>query len=131
MWVTPDQMNDKAKYAGINFIAGCLLYLVSYQTLGSGAPTPWSPGQIYLTVLAWNGIPLIVVWSLGTLALWFWNTSIWMGQLEIPQRSFTLFKVVALFSVLSNIFSLPYGVRHQGATHTISVTVINLLLDEI
>ena len=121
-------MNSKAKYAGINFVAGCLLWLVLYQALNSGLPEPWAPGPIYLIILLWSGIPGLIVLSLGTIAMWSWNPAVFWGKLEVPKRSYILFGVLALLSAWQNIISWPDGKRYQGETHTIIVTIINLLL---
>lgn len=68
-----------------------------------------------------------VVIALPTLFFFIWQPGLFDGQAKIPKRSYWLFAVAAVLSIMYFVSSWKWGLEYQGANFTHSVCIINIV----
>jgi hypothetical protein len=114
----------------VTLISG--LVLVIPATIGlflTGVPTLLCPLP-YLTVvpaLLLSGMHLQYAAVLIPVILFFaWNPGLFRGSSTIPKRTYILFVIAAVMSVIWFIPGWKYGLQYQGPTYTHYICVLNI-----
>jgi hypothetical protein len=101
-----------------------LLIPASIGLLGSGTPTMLSPFPA-LTVLPAFLFGKAAV-AVPTLLFFAWHPGLFRGEPRIPTRSYALFIVVAILSVIYFVESWKWGLEYQGSRFTHLVCIVNV-----
>jgi len=125
-------MTNKKLFFVATLLAGLSLSLVCWQSFNADMPRIWAPFPVWPFLIG-RLIPSFLgswfaILSLPALAMWIWNPRAFLGKPEIPARSFLLFFLFALLSVLCNIVYGSYGMEYQGEAHTVAVIILNFSL---
>ncbi|MBI1764793.1 MAG: hypothetical protein HYR56_25565 [Acidobacteria bacterium] len=125
-------MSQKHFFTLTTLLAGISLSLVAWQSINANVPRIWAPFPFWLFLVgmlipSFLGTKLFIL-SIPALAMWIWNPYAFLGKPEIPARSFMLFFLLALLSILHNIIYWSYGMKYQGGVHTVAVIILNFSL---
>jgi len=111
-------------------IAGlCLLIPAWLGLLSAGVPTLYCPFPI-LTILPafWlynSGLFQLAILT-PPVAFFLWTPDLlWKRRTGIPARTIVLLALLTILAVVDGKFEWSYGLRYQGAHHTIAIYVIN------
>jgi hypothetical protein len=118
------------KPAWVTLISGLLLLIpASVGLFLTGVPTLLCPLP-YLTVVPaflLSSIHLERAASVIPAILFFaWNPSLFRGSSTIPKRTYVLFVIVAVMSVIWFIAGWKYGLQYQNPTYTHYICVLNI-----
>lgn len=124
-------MNPASKTTVLTFVAGLGLSIpASIGLLVSGVPTILCPFPM-LTIL-----PAFLLSDLDlakaavavpTLLFFAWCPGLFRGQARIPTRSYALFIVAAILSVIYFVESWKWGLEYQGPLFTHVVCIVNIV----
>jgi TRAP-type uncharacterized transport system fused permease subunit len=124
-------MNLRSKTRLVTLAVGfTLLIPSSIGTLVSNVPAILCPFPLLISLPAMllSGLnSWKVVIALPTLFFFVWQPGLFDGQAKIPKRSYWLFAVAAVLSVMYFISSWKWGLKYQGAEFTLSVCIINVV----
>ena len=124
-------MNLRSKTRLVTLAVGFALVIpCSIGILVPNVPTVlWpSPLLILLPAMLLGGLhSWKVVIALPTLFFFIWQTGLFDGQAKIPKRSYWLFAVAAVLSIMYFVSSWKWGLEYQGVNFTHSVCVINIV----
>jgi TRAP-type uncharacterized transport system fused permease subunit len=124
-------MNLRSKTGWVTLAVGFALFIPSsIGILVSNVPTVLCPFPLLISLPAmflgglnsWK-----VVITLPTLFFFVWQPGLFDGQAKIPKRSYWLFAVAAVLSVIYFISSWKWGLEYQGVEFTHSVCIINIV----
>jgi hypothetical protein len=109
----------------------------SLGVAGDGMPSLSSTYPTLLIVPAFFGLPRLLIAAAYGASFALWSKQLFHGSPEIPQRSFVLFVVSGLLSILFFVAGWEFGVKYQGATYvtwslgfTVAGAVVLILLLE-
>ena len=129
--LSAEMMNSEHRSAVGTLIAGLgLLVPASVGLLASGVPTILCPLPT-LTVLPafllsnWHLWKIAVI--LPTLLFFLWNPRLFTGAARIPRRTYLLFALASLLSVVYFIASWKLGLQYQGIRYVYVVAAMNIL----
>ncbi len=102
-----------------------LLIPASIGLLGSGAPTMLCPLPA-LTVLPAFLLSAKVAVAVPTLLFFAWHPGLFRGEPRVPTRSYALFVVATILSVIYFVESWKWGLEYQGSRFTHLVCIVNI-----
>jgi hypothetical protein len=123
-------VNSDSRTAVLTLMAGFgLLIPASIGLLSSGGPTMLGPFPALTVLPAF----LLVDWHLWkasvilpTLLFFAWCPGLFRGQVETPKRSYGLFAVATVLSVVYFVASWKWGLQYQGIRYTHIVCIVNI-----
>jgi hypothetical protein len=123
-------VNPASKTSALTFLAGLgLLIPASIGLLSSGVPTVLCP----LPALTLLPAYLLADWHLWkaavvlpTLLFFAWHPGLFRGQAKIPKRSYMLFAVATVLSLVYFAASWKWGLHYQGIRYTHVVCIVNI-----
>lgn len=124
-------MTAISKSALITFVCGvALIAPASIGLLGSGVPTLLCPLPTLTVLPAFmlsnvfrNGFWAAI--GLPTLLFFGWHPGLFRGEAKVPKRSYVLFLIATVLSVVYFIASWKWGVQYQGVRYTQAVCALN------
>lgn len=123
-------MSKSKLHAGITFLAGLSLILLSAISLGlfCRVPSILSPGPVLLVIplMAWT--PVLFIILIPAAFFWIWSAYLFYGVPKLPKRTKILGYVIAVLSLSYFASSWSYGVRYQGLLFTIVCAAISAAL---
>jgi hypothetical protein len=119
-------VNTASQGAVLTLVAGLgLLIPASIGLLGSGAPTLLCPFPA-LTVLPAFLLLAKAAIAVPTLLFFAWHPGLFRGEPRVPTRSYALFIVAAILSVIYFVESWKWGLEYQGPRFTHVVCIVNI-----
>ena len=115
----------------LTLLVGVTLGFITWQSIAAKVPEITAPMPIWIIGLRWwIPYPAIILW-LPSITMWLWNPSAFRGETMIPTRSWGLYFLLGILSLLFYISFFSYGNQFQGRTHTLSLAIINFFFCSI
>jgi hypothetical protein len=120
-------VNGSSKAAPVTFLAGMALLIPASLGLKDIGPTILSPLPA-LTILPAFLLQLRNVAMVIPMLLFFaWRPGLFLGEGEIPKRSYALLAVAIVLSIIWFVGGWKFGMEFQGARYTYAVCIVNLV----
>jgi hypothetical protein len=108
----------------ITLLAGLSLMIpATFASLGVPTLLTPLPGVVVISTFL-LGVPAVFVPSLLFFA---WHPALFKGSAKFPKRTYGLFSLLVVLTVVWFIISWKWGVQFQGAKYTIVACVINVV----
>jgi hypothetical protein len=118
----------------LHFVVGTLLlWVVAYSTISANYPKLYSPYSFVVVIplmslyeLFGGKPPTFVVATLTVPVLFAaWSLPLLTGQKRVPNRTKIASIVLVSLSLVFLALSWPYGLKYQGALHTVAMYLFN------
>lgn len=119
----------------LHFVVGTLLlWAVAYATISANYPKLYAPYSFVVVIPLMSlhellgGIPLAFIIATLTAPVLFaaWSLPLLTGQKRIPNRTKVASLILVSLSLVMLALSWPYGLKYQGALHTVAMCLFNV-----
>ena len=114
-----------SRTAWLWFASAVSLSLPTYLSIAAPWPRLWSPCSFILWALSWREPSGVWPYTVAPLAFLILTIFIFVSRRAAKGSWIVLVSLAALLSLAWHLLSFEYGLRYQGAFHTIGLLLIN------